>query len=77
MLAEDQGRAAALAQVVDEPALEALGVLEVDEAEQVDFERRGMREPASSRVDLPPTRPELGSLAPDAVVEHTIDSDAV
>jgi hypothetical protein len=38
VLAEDQGGPAALATVVDQAALEPVHVLEVNEAEHVDFE---------------------------------------
>src|SRR5690606_33082266 len=42
VLAEDQGAGGlGLAQVVDEAALEELGLVEVDQAEQVNLERRG------------------------------------
>ena len=39
VLAEDQGGPFALAEVVDEPALEVLDILELDQAEQVDLQR--------------------------------------
>ena len=43
----------AFARVVDQPALELLGVLEIDQAEQVDFERWGNRGMASLQL-IPP-----------------------
>ena len=40
VLAEDQGPAPPLAEVIDQPALEPLHLLEVHQAEHVDFQRR-------------------------------------
>jgi hypothetical protein len=41
VFAQDQAAAASISQVVDEPALKGLGILEIHQAEQKDFQGRG------------------------------------